>query len=112
MKSCFLFLKKRGAKSNTELYIQLNPYLGACPVFFWETAEYLTRLVYPELVEGLVGVRGSPCPFWAGQSTRLVAALYSIVFILFAFLFQSITLCSILDVIILFPFSFQETPHK
>jgi len=44
--------------------------------FFWETAEYVTRLVYPELVEGLGVVRGSPCPFWAGQSTRLAEGVF------------------------------------
>ena len=34
IKRSFLFWKKRGTKSYTELYIQLNPSLGACPVFF------------------------------------------------------------------------------
>ena len=44
----------------------------------------------------LGGVRGSPCPFWAGQSTRLQEAFYLSVLIGIRFAF------SILDFIIIF----------
>ena len=51
-------------------------------------------------------------PTNAEDFSNYVFVLYSMESIRFAFLFQSIILCSRLEVIILFPCLFHERPHK